>query len=129
MADLLTKREGCICTGKRPVTFLIFHSICLFSFPVNPFNSYQEKTHARIVCRPSRQVAESVIRSIISCSLQLRLESNESKKNSDKTLKWTFGYCNLFLTQVSVIFIQENAAFIQVLNYQDWHNQLITINK
>ena len=35
-----------------------------------------------------------------------------------------------FLTQVSMIFIQENAAFIQVLIYQDWHNQLLnTINK
>ena len=43
-------------------------------------------------------------------------------------LKWTFGYYN-FLTQASVIFIQENTAFIQVLIYQDWHNQLLnTIN-
>ena len=68
-----------------------------------------------------------MIRSI-SCSLQLRLQSNESKKYGDKTLKWMFGYCN-FLTQASVIFIQENAAFIQVLIYQDWHNQLLnTIN-
>ena len=34
-------------------------------------------------------------------------------------LKWT----------VSVIFIQENAAFNQVLTYQDWYNQLLnTIN-
>ena len=34
-----------------------------------------------------------------------------------------------FLTQVSVIFIQENAAFMQVLIYQDRHNQLLsTIN-
>ena len=31
--------------------------------------------------------------------------------------------------QVSVIFIQENAALNQVLTYQDWHNQLLnTIN-
>ena len=30
---------------------------------------------------------------------------------------------------MSVIFIQENAAFNQVLTYQDWHNQLLnTIN-
>ena len=30
---------------------------------------------------------------------------------------------------VSVIFIQENAAFNQVLTYQDWHNELLnTIN-
>ena len=57
---LLTKREGHICTRKRPVAFLIF-----------------------------RQGAETIIRSI-SCSLQLRLKSNESKKNGDKTLKWTF---------------------------------------
>ena len=40
-------------------------------------------------------------------------------------LKWTFGYIITFLTQASVIFIQENAAFIQVLIYQDWHNQLL----
>ena len=31
----------------------------------------------------------------------------------------------IFLPQASVIFIQENAAFIQVLIYQDWHNQLL----
>ena len=36
----------------------------------------------------------------------------------------------IFLPQASVIFIQENAAFIQVLIYQDWHNQLLNmINK
>ena len=29
----------------------------------------------------------------------------------------------IFLPQASVIFIQENAASIQVLIYQDWHNQ------
>ena len=28
-------------------------------------------------------------------------------------------------SQVSVIFIQENAAFNQVLTYQDWRNQLL----
>ena len=39
-------------------------------------------------------------------------------------LKWTFGYYNFF-SQVSVIFIQENAAFNQVLIYQGWHNQLL----
>ena len=38
-------------------------------------------------------------------------------------LKWTFRYYNFF-SQVSVIFIQENVAFNQVLTYQDWHNQL-----
>ena len=43
-------------------------------------------------------------------------------------LKWTFGYYNFF-SQVSVIFIHENASFNQVLTYQDWHNQLLnTIN-
>ena len=30
-----------------------------------------------------------------------------------------------FFSQVSVVFIQENAAFNQVLTYQDWHNQLL----
>ena len=34
-----------------------------------------------------------------------------------------------FFTQASVIVIQESWAFIQVLIYQDWHNQLLhTIN-
>ena len=37
----------------------------------------------------------------ISCNLQLRLKSNESKKTGDKTLKWTFGYYIFFLPQVS----------------------------
>ena len=45
-------------------------------------------------------------------------------KNGDKTLKWTFGYIT-FLTQASVICIQENTAFIQVLIHQDWHNKLL----
>ena len=118
MADLLTKRKGCICTRKRPVTFLIF--------PANPFNSSWEKKHTRIVCRPARQMAETVIRSI-SCSLQLGLKSNESKKYGDKTVKWTFGYYNFFVTYVSMIFIRENAAFIHVLIYQDWHNKLLNM--
>ena len=39
-------------------------------------------------------------------------------------LEWTFGYY-IFFSQVSVVFIQENAAFNQVLTYQDWHNQLL----
>ena len=39
-------------------------------------------------------------------------------------LKWSFGYYNFF-SQVSAIFIQENAAFNQVSTYQDWHNQLL----
>ena len=42
----------------------------------------------------------------------------------DKMLKWTFGYY-IFFSQVSVVFIQENTAFNQVLTYQDWHNQLL----
>ena len=43
-------------------------------------------------------------------------------------VKWTFGYYKFF-SQASVIFIQENATFNQVLIYQDWHNQLLdTIN-
>ena len=32
-----------------------------------------------------------------------------------------------FFSQASVIFIQENAAFNQVLTYQDWHNQLLNM--
>ena len=46
-------------------------------------------------------------------------------------VKWTFRYYNFLVpvTHVSVIFIQENAVFIHVLIYQDWHNQLLnTIN-
>ena len=31
----------------------------------------------------------------------------------------------IIFSQVSVVFIQENAAFNQVLTYQDWHNQLL----
>ena len=42
-------------------------------------------------------------------------------------LKWTFRYYNFF-SQVSVIFIQGNADFNQVLTYQDWHNQLPNTN-
>ena len=69
-----------------------------------------------------------MIRSI-SCSLQLRLKSNESKKNGDKMLKWALGF--FFFFHLSERDFQENAAFIQVLIYQDWHNQLLlnTINK
>ena len=37
-------------------------------------------------------------------------KSNESKKNGDKTLKWTFGY-NIFFNSSE----HETAAFIQVL--------------
>ena len=54
------------------------------------------KKHTRIVCQPARQAAETIIRSI-SCSLQLRLKSNERKKFGDKMLKWTFRYYNFFL--------------------------------
>ena len=57
-------------------------------------HSFWEK-HTRIVCQPARQATETIIRSI-SCSLQLRLESNERKKFGDKMLKWTFGYYNFF---------------------------------
>ena len=31
----------------------------------------------------------------------------------------------MIFSQVCVVFIQENAAFNQVLTYQDWHNQLL----
>ena len=31
----------------------------------------------------------------------------------------------IIFSQVSVVFIQENIAFNQVLTYQDWHNQLL----
>ena len=90
---LLTKREGCICTRKRSVAFLIFHPFVSFLFLRT--HSSREK-HTRIVCQPARQAAETIIRSI-SCSLQLRLKSNERKKFGDKMLKWTFGYDNFFL--------------------------------
>ena len=90
---LLTKREGCICTRKRPVTFLIFHPFVSFLFLQT--HSSRAKP-SRIVCQSARQAAETIIRSI-SCSLQLRLKSSERKKFGDKMLKWTFGYYNLFL--------------------------------
>ena len=70
----------------------IFPSICLFHVL---FLRSRKKKDTRIVCRPTRKAAKTVIRSI-SCSLQLRLQSHESKKNGDKTLKWTFGYYNYF---------------------------------
>ena len=72
--------------------------------------------------------AETMIRSI-SCSLQLRLKSNDSKKFGEKTVK-IYGCSDIVIfSQAGVIIIQENAAFKQVLIYQDWHNQLLnTIN-
>ena len=101
-----------------------FPSICLFSFPVNP--QFLGKKHTRIVCQPARQAAETIIRSV-SCSLQLRLKSNERKKFGDKMLKWTFRYYNFFSSERD--FHSRNAAFNQDLIYQDRHNQLLnTIN-
>ena len=90
---LLTKRDGCVCTRKRPVAFLIFHPFVSFLF-LRTHSSREKNT--RIVCQPARQAAETIIRSI-SCSLQLRLKSNERKKFGDKMLKWTFRYYNCFL--------------------------------
>ena len=54
-----------------------------------------------------------------------------AKKNGDKTdLRWNgCSHIIIFLTQASVIFIQENAAFIQVLIYQAWYNQLFNTDK
>ena len=64
----------------------------------------------------------------ISCSLQLRLKSNDSTKMVLKRInaEMDVGY---YLTQASVVFIQENTAFIQVLICQDWHNQLLNTDK
>ena len=107
----------------RPVALLLFHPFVSFLFLYS-----WEKKDTRIVCQPTRKAPKTVIRSI-SCSLQLRLKSNESKKMVIK--RWN-GRSDIviFLAQVSVIFIQENAAFIQVLIYQAWHNQLLnTINE
>ena len=81
---LLTKREGCICTRKRRVAFLIFHPFVSFLFLRT--HSSREKKHTRIVCQAARQAAETIIRSV-SCNLQLRLKSNERKKFGDKMLK------------------------------------------
>ena len=74
----------------RPVALLLFHPFVSFLFLYS-----WEKKDTRIVCQPTRKAAKTVIRSI-SCSLQLRLKSNESKKSGDKMLKWTFGYYNFF---------------------------------
>ena len=121
-----TKHEGCICTRKHPVAFLIFHTFVSFLFLRKPTVFVKKQT--RIVCRPTRQATETIIRSI-SYSLPLRLKSNESKKYADKTLKLTFGYYNFLNSSEQLIFIQKNAVFIQVLIYQDQHNQLLnTIN-
>ena len=46
----------------------------------------------------------------ISCSLQLRLKSNEGKKNGDKTLTWTFKY-NIFFNSSECDFHSMKASF------------------
>ena len=71
---LLTKREGCIYTRKRPIAFLTFHPFVSFLFLQT--HSSREK-HTRIVCQPARQAAETIRSN--SCSLQLRPKSNERK--------------------------------------------------
>ena len=48
------------------ICFSNFPSICLFSFPANPFNCSRKKKHTWIVCWPVRLAAET------------RLKSNES---------------------------------------------------
>ena len=85
---LRTKCERCICSVQLHFYFSIHLSLFCSCIP-------REKKDTRIVCRPTRKAAKPIIRSI-SCSLQLRLQSNESKKNGDKTLKWTYGYYNFF---------------------------------
>ena len=67
------------------ICFSNFPSICLFSFPANPFNCSRKKKHTWIVCR---QVAETMITSV-SCSLQLRLKSNESPKSVECRNQWS----------------------------------------
>ena len=126
MADLLT--QG-VYLYQKPSSYVFnFPSICLFCFPANPFNSSREKNIVGLFAEPPDRWQKPVIRSI-SCSFLLRLKSNESKTYGDKTVKWMFRYYNSFVTHVSVIFIRENASFIPVLIYQDWHNKLLnTVN-
>ena len=58
MAELLTKREGCICTRKRPVAFSIFHPFVSFLFLQTHLRVIGKK-HTRIACQPARQAAET----------------------------------------------------------------------
>ena len=74
----LTKRDGCICSRKCPLAFLIFHPFVSLLF-LRTHLTVLGKNYFRIVCRTARQVTETMMRSI-SCRLQLRLQSNESKK-------------------------------------------------
>ena len=83
---LLTKCEGCICTRKRPVALLTFHLFVSFLFLPS-----RGKKHTRIVCRPARQAAKTVIRSI-SCSLQLRLKAPAKRsQHGNATYRSTVG--------------------------------------
>ena len=87
---LRTKCEGCICTRKRPVALLIFHLFVSFLF----LPSREKKKHTRIVCRPARLAAKTVIRSI-SCSLQLRLKAPAKRsQHGNATYHNTVG-CNM----------------------------------
>ena len=116
----------CICSRKCPVGFLIFHPFVSFLFLRT--DSSWEKKHTRIVCQPTRQVAETMIRSI-SCSLQLRLKSNENKKFGDKMLTWNGHWEIVIFFSSERDFHSRNAAFNQVLIYQDCHTQILnTIN-
>ena len=45
-------------------------------------------------------------------------------REKNLVIKCRNGFSDIIIfSQVSVVFIQENAAFNQVLSYQDWHNQ------
>ena len=66
-------------------------------------------------------MAETVIRSILVAAYNSDLNQMRVKN----MVKWTFGYCNIFVTHVSMIFMRENAAFIHVLIDQDWDNKLL----
>ena len=86
---LLTKCEECICTTKPPVALLIFHLFVSFLFLPS-----RGKKHTRIVCRPTRLAAKTVIRSI-SCSLQLRLKAPPKRlQHGNATYRNTVG-CNM----------------------------------
>ena len=111
--NLLTKHKRCICTRKCPVVFLIFYPFVSFLFLRS-----REKHILGLFADPPDRWQKPWLDKLVSA---YNSDSNESEKNGNKMLKWTFGYYN-FLTRASMIFIQENAAFIKVLIYEDWHN-------
>ena len=97
---------------------LDFPSICLLSFPANPYNISREKSILGF-CLPTLQTGGRN-RDKIKLAAAYNSDLNHMRVKN-MVIKRSNGRSDIiiFLTQVSMIFIQENAAFIQVLFYQD----------